>query len=241
MRLRGSLIALGLICALIAHLAVETASPALTAAGIVLLAAVVLAPSLARGSIAAWAAALAIAGAVAFAASQRWIWLPLYAPPVLGDAFAAWLFGHTLASGRMPLIERFVRGMQAEAGRPLDPAIIQYARTLTVVWTLLFGLLGASSLALALCAEPNGVLLLLGFSPPVAIPQIVWSWFANVAEYGIVGLFVVLEYAYRRARFPQHPHLDFLQFVKRLCAITPALIELESRAPRPSGRVEPTE
>src|SRR6185437_5299795 len=148
--MRGSLIVVGLACALLAHLAVEAASPALTAAAVALAAVVVLAPSLARGSLAAWTGALAIAGALAVAASRRWIWLPLYAPPVLGDAFGAWLFGHTLAAGRTPLIERLVRRLHGDPGRPLEPSIARYARTLTFAWTLLFGVLGATSLALAL-------------------------------------------------------------------------------------------
>jgi uncharacterized membrane protein len=238
--LRGSLIALGLACALFAHLAVEAASPALTVAGIGLAAAAVLAPGLARGRLTAWAAAFAIAAALAFAASRRWIWLPLYAPPVLGDAFAAWIFGRTLTGERMPLIEGLIRRLHDEPDGPLDPDVARYARTLTTAWTVLFGLLGASSLALALLAVPNGVLILLGVAPPLAVPQIAWSWFANVAEYGIAVGFFLLEFAYRRMRFPQRSHSSFLEFMRRLRAIAPSLGELESRAARPVGRTEPT-
>ncbi|MGH8220474.1 MAG: ketosynthase [Steroidobacteraceae bacterium] len=240
--LRGSLIALGLACALLAHLAVEAASPGLTAAGIALAAVVVLSPALSRGSLRAWSTALAIAGGLAFAASRRWIWLPLYAPPVLGDAFAAWLFGRTLAAGRMPLIESLIRRMHDEPDRALDHAIAQYARKLTAAWAVLLGMLGAASLALALLARPNGVLILLGFAPPLTVPQTTWSWFANVAEYGIVAGFFVLEYAYRRMRFPQQPHSSFLEFIAKLRTIAPSSrTELDSRVARPSSRTEPVE
>ncbi len=239
--MRGGLVALGLACALFAHLAVEAASPGLTVASIGFAAAVVLAPGAARGSARAWAAALGIAVALAFAASRRWIWLPLYAPPVLGDAFAAWVFGHTLAAGRRPLIESLIRKLHEVPDRPLDPAIARYARTLTAGWTVLFAVLGASSLVLALLAVPNGVLVLLGFTPPVAIPQTVWSWFANVAEYGIAAAFFVLEYAYRRVRFPQQPHWSLLEFIGRLGAIAPSVIKLESRGPRAAAPTEPSE
>jgi uncharacterized membrane protein len=236
--LRVSLIVLGLASALLAHLAVEMASPALTVAGIGLLAAVVLAPGLARRSVAAWTAALAIASALAFAASRRWIWLPLYAPPMFADAFGAWLFGHTLAGRRMPLIERLVRQLHGEPDRPLEPAVARYARSLTVAWTVLFIVLGATSLTLALLAVPNGVLILLGITPPLEVPQTAWSWFANVASYGITGGFFVLEYAYRRGRFPQQPQRTFLEFVRALVAIAPSLIELESRAALPMVQAE---
>jgi uncharacterized membrane protein len=239
--LRGSLIVLGLACALVAHLGVEAASPALTSAGVALAAAVVLAPSLARGRLAAWTAALVIAGALAIAALSRWIWLPLYVPSVLGDAFGAWLFGHTLASGRTPLIERLVRRLHGGLDRPLEPSITRYTRTLTFAWTVLFCALGATSLALALFAVPNGVLLLLGFKPPLAVPQTAWSWFANVAAYGIAAGFFVLEYAYRRVRFPHQPQRSFLEFLRVLLAIAPSLIELESRAPRGVIRAERAE
>lgn len=235
-------IALGLACALLAHLAVEAASPGLTAAGIALAAVVVLSPGLSRGSLRAWSAALAIAGALAFAASRRWIWLPLYAPPVLGDALAACIFGRTLARGRMPLIESLIRRMHGEPYRALDPAIAQYARKLTAAWAVLLSTLGTASLALALLARPNGVLILFGVNPPLTIPQTAWSWFANVAEYGIVAGFFALEYAYRRMRFPQQSHSSFLEFVAKLRTSVPrSLSELDSRVARPSSRTEPPE
>lgn len=239
--MRGSLVALGLACALCAHLAVEAASPALTVACIALAAAVVLSPGLARGSPRAWAAALATAGALALAASRRWIWLPLYAPPVLGDAFAAWVFGHTLRRGRTPLIESLIRRLHDDPGRALSPAIAQYARTLTAAWAVLFGVLGASSLVLALLAVPNGVLVLLGLTPPLAVPQTVWSWFANIAEYGIAAGFFALEYAYRRVRFPQQPHSSFFSFVRKLGVIAPSLTELDPGAVQRANRTEPAE
>jgi uncharacterized membrane protein len=226
---------------LLAHLAVESASPALAAAGVALAAVVLLAPGLARGNLAAWTAAVTIVSVFAIAASRRWIWLSLYLPPVLGDVFGAWLFGHTLLSGRIPLIERLVRRLHGAPDRPLDPAITRYARSLTFAWALLFGLLGATGLALALFAVPNGVLILLGFTPPVSVPQTAWSWFANVAAYGIAAGFFVLEYAYRKMRFPHQPQNSFLEFVRALLAIAPSLIELESRTPRGVIRAEPAE
>ncbi|HEY2592081.1 MAG TPA: hypothetical protein VGI35_10865, partial [Steroidobacteraceae bacterium] len=183
----------------------------------------------------------AIVGVLAIMASRRWIWLSLYLPPVLGDVFGAWLFGHTLASGRTPLIERVVRHLYGAPDRPLELAIARYARRLTFAWSLLFGLLGATGLALALCAVPNGVLILLGFTPPLTVPQTAWSWFANVAAYGIAAGFFVLEYAYRRTRFPQQPQNSFLEFVRALLAIAPNVIEFQSRPPRRVIRAEPAE
>ncbi len=96
----GSLIALAACCTLLAHLAVETASPALTVASLAAAAALVLIPGMARGSPRAWMAPLLAGGA----------------------------------------------------------------------------------LALACCSVPDGVLTLLGLTPPLAVPQTLWSWFANVAS-----------------------------------------------------------
>jgi uncharacterized membrane protein len=234
--LRGVVITLAVCYPLLAHLAVETASPELTVVCLALLAGLLLLPGMARGSLAAWLLALLASGALAIAESRRWVWLPLYAPSVLGDAFVAWVFGHTLAAGRIPLIERMVRLLHGAPDGPLPADIVRYARRLTTAWTVLFIVLGAISLALALCATPNGVLLLLGLTPPVPVPQPLWSWFANVGEYAIAAAFFLLEYAYRQHRFPQQPYAGFGDFVRRLSAIAPRLADFGSGGHEPDRR-----
>jgi uncharacterized membrane protein len=219
---------------LAAHLAVLTGSPRLTLASLAVLIALALWPALVRRRAVAWLGALLAAAAVtvAFRASRGWTWLPLYASPVLGDAFLAWLFGHTLAPPRVPLIERMARLLHPPDAR-LDPAVIRYARTLTAAWAALFAALGLADLLLALCATPNGILALFGLVPLVPVPQRAWSWFANIAEYLIVAGFFVGEYAYRRRRFPQQPYAGLGDFVRRLSAVAPRMLERAPRAARP--------
>lgn len=232
------MIALAVCYPLAAHLAVLTGSPRLTLVCLGLLVALALAPALSRRRPAAWLAALVAAGALAlpFLAPPRWTWLPLYAPTVLGDVFLAWLFGHTLARGQVPLVERMVRLLHAPAvGESLDPQIVRYVRRLTAAWSLLFAALGLTDLLLALLAVPNGVLPLLGVVPVVTVPQRVWSWFANIAEYAIGAAFFVAEYTYRRWRFPQQPYAGLLDFVRRLSAIAPRV--LAPAAQRAAGGV----
>jgi len=231
--LRGIVIALAVCYPLAVHLAVLTGSPRLTLACLALLVALALAPALVRGGAVSSIAALVAAGTLAllFLVSPAWTWLPLYAPTVLGDAGLAWLFGHTLARGDVPLIERMVRLLHAP-GERLDAEVVRYARALTVAWMLLFATLGLANLVLALLAHPNGVLALLGVVPDITVPQRAWSWFANIAEYVIVACFFVAEYAYRRLRFPQQPHAGLLDFLRRLSAIAPRVLAPGARRQR---------
>ena len=205
---------------LLVHAAVLTRNQMLTAVCLAWLVLLVLLPALVRGSAAAWAAAAAAAAAIAFVVRGSWVWLPLYAPSALADFFIAWLFGHTLTGGRMPLIERLVRLLHSP-DEPIEPAVVPYARRLTLCWAVLLALLGVVNLLLAACATPDGILALLGHAPPFGIPQRAWSLYANFYEYLIVGGFFVAEYAYRRRRFPQQPFASFADFARRLAVVAP--------------------
>jgi uncharacterized membrane protein len=218
---------------LLVHAAVVTRNQALTAACLGWLALLVLLPALMRGNPAAWLAAAAAVVTIALILRGRWIWLPLYAPSILADFFVAWVFGHTLASGRVPLIERLARLVHAPDD-PLDPAVVPYARRLTLCWAILLALLGVVSLVLALFAVPDGILMLIGRRPLLGIPQRTWSLYANFVEYLIVGGFFVAEYAYRRRRFPEQPFASFFDFVRRMIAVAPEAFG--ARRPAASAR-----
>jgi len=210
---------------LLVHAAVISRSPTLTAASLAWLCALIFLPALARGNALAWFAALAAAAAATVAPlmHQSWLWLPLYVPSVLADFFGAWIFGHTLASGRVPLISRLVHLLHPSE-QAIEPAVLSYARRLTLAWALLLLTLGIANLLLACCAAPNGVLLLLGFAPPFTVPQRTWSVFANLLEYVIVVSFFLLEYAYRRRRFPQQPYPNMIEFMRRMLAVAPRAV-----------------
>ena len=207
---------------LLAHLAITLASPALALAGAGVMVAVVLMPALRAGHPAAWLAALAAALALAVLARLELQALPLYAPPVLLNAWVAWLFGRTLRGGRTPLIGRVVlllRGPQALE----EPGVARYARRLTLLWTLLLAGLALVNLVLALLAQPGGLLATAGVDPGFGVPQSAWSWFANVFNYVLVALLLALEFALRRRLFPSHDHRSFAQFGRRMAGMWPQL------------------
>ena len=220
MRLRGVLLLLAIGYPLMVHVAVVTGSPRLTALSLGWLAALALGPAQLRGQPLAWLAAAAVASVLALGAQGSWLWLPVYAPSIAADVFVAFLFARTLKPTEVPLIEQIVRLLH-DPGERLDPGIPAYARRLTAAWAVLFGTLAGINLVLALLAAPHGILLLLGMTPPVTLPQRAWSLFANLLEYLVAALFFVGEFAYRRRRFPHQPYRNLLHFLLQVAAVTP--------------------
>jgi uncharacterized membrane protein len=224
---------------LFAHAAILSENRLWTLAAVVILAVLVLGPALLRGSKLAWIT-LVIAGlGAARLLHSGAIELALYAPPVLIMAFMAWAFGHTLRPGETPLIERIVRALHDPA-EILEPAIFSYARNLTWLWTILLATLATVNLGLALCASPNGLLLAAGITPPVVVPQRIWSLFANVLNYVVIAGFFGLEYAWRRRRFPQQEYRSIADFTRRLVRLGPSLRTMSNSAKRPSARSVPS-
>lgn len=204
----------------LAHLAAVTQHPGITVFAVAVLALAVLLPGLLLRKLGAWLLFVLTIPALMLLYRRDLAMLPLYAPPVLINAFLAWGFGRTLIAGRTPLIYRFVQLMHPP-GEALDPAIAPYASRLTLLWALLFLSMAAINLILALCATPDGLLLTAGVTPPFAVPQALWSAFANVINYALVGAFFVVEFAWRRVRFPDQPYRGFFDFMRRLIAIGP--------------------
>ena len=218
--LRTAIIVLAAAFPVTAHLSVVWTSPSLAVACIAILGLVVLLPGLASRR---WQA---VTGAVLLSAALPWllrsnlVWLPLYAPSVLGDLAACWLFGHTLGAGRTPLVTRLVQVLHAP--EPLPEAVSVYTRRLTALWALLFLGLGAVSALLALFADPHGILALMGWQTGFTVPQRLWSLFANCLEYVLVAALMGGEYLWRRRRFPQQPYRGFIDFLRRAVAAAPA-------------------
>lgn len=205
---------------LLAHAAAHLGSERLAlvaAADLILL---LLWPGLSRPRALAWLALAAAAAGLAWLAALDLATLPLYAPPVLFNLFMAWVFGHTLGDGRVPLIERVVRLLHG-GPETLDPAIARYARRLTLAWTALFLVLATVNFALALLAVPDGLLASAGVAPPWPVARETWSLFANLLNYAIVGAFFALEYAWRRRKFDL-PYASFGDFCLRMARLGPA-------------------
>jgi uncharacterized membrane protein len=101
-------------------------------------------------------------------------------PSVLANALLLVLFGHTLLPKREPLITRFRR---VEMGF-VTPVFATYTRHLTLLWTLLFAIATASSLAAAAWGDLT-----------------LWSWISFI---GVPVASVTLffgEHIYRAFRF----------------------------------------
>lgn len=108
----------------------------------------------------------------------------LYLPPLLINSALMMVFGLTLRRGSMPLVERLMR--MEYFGSELQPALVRYARNLTLVWTGYFAGIVLISLVLAVNA-----------------PLEVWSLFANVVSYLLAIILFLAQYAWRALRYRQ--------------------------------------
>ncbi|HEY0940694.1 MAG TPA: hypothetical protein VGE08_11400 [Steroidobacter sp.] len=221
--------ALALAYPLAAHFAVIHNSVTLIAVALGLLIVVPMLPALGRGSRAAWLVLPPVGAGLWWLSRSTHATLPLYIAPVLVPGFMAGVFGSTLTAGQMPLIERLIRIMLEAAPEGAtdpepEPAVRDYARKLTVAWTVFFVSLATVNLALGLLAEPGGLLLSNGMTPPLTVPQEWWSLFANMIGYLLVAAFFLIEYAYRRQRFPRQPYRNMLDFFLRVLAAMPRLV-----------------
>jgi len=207
-----------------AHLAVARHSVRLTVVAMALLTGALLVPSLIRGRLGAWLALPVAVTCLYLLSRWRSDLLPLFAPPVLVPAFFAWVFGHTLAGRQTPLIAQLVRLLHAP-GDAIDAAVWPYARRLTLAWALLLAALATINLLLAALVVPDGLLAAAGVTPPLAVSMEVWSLFANLLGYLLVAAFFLVEYAYRRRRFPQQPYRNFFDFLARTIAASPRLLK----------------
>jgi len=62
----------------------------------------------------------------------------------------------------------------------------------------------------------------------VTVPLHWWSLFANLIGYLLVAVFLAIEYAYRRYRFPQQPFRNVFDFLKRMSTAMPKLMHRDS-------------
>jgi len=170
------------------------ARPATALALLATLAAYVLASLLIRNP-ARWLAPLAAAG-LFFLELPDAQWM-LYLPPVAINLGLCWLFGRTLARGRVPLIARFAILERGE----LSDELATYTRMLTWLWTLLFAGAALASLLLALSGNRDA-----------------WSLFTNLVNYLLVAALFLGEFAWRRLRYRGYRHqspLELLRNVRR--------------------------
>lgn len=148
--------------------------------------------------------------------------LLLLAPPMLFTGLAAWWFARSLADPRGALISRIVAALEGGTAAALAPDLLRYSRRLTGAWAALLAVLCIANGLLALVAVPDGALALLGVHAPVTVTRAQWSLFANLLNYGLVGLFFFGEYQLRRRIFPDRPYRSFFGFLRMMGRLGPA-------------------
>ena len=198
--LQAGLVAIYLVLAHLASVRGDGGHAALALLAIVLL---VLVPVLLRGRAWAWLALAACAAALWRFAPTPWPWQILRLVPVAFVALVGFGFARTLRAGRVPLIARIVAALDGIAPDQLSNDVRQYARRLTLAWTLLLAALALFDLWMALHATPEQ-----------------WSWLANIGDYVVILGFMLAEFMYRKRRFPGQPR-SFLGFVKAMLALGP--------------------
>jgi uncharacterized membrane protein len=146
---------------------------------------------------------LAVAACLALAPAP--VQLLLYAPPVLIPLLLGALVARSLRPGRQPVIERIVWHMHGQPAT-LDADHVRYARAVTVYWCVVFVLMAATNLAVALLA-----------------PAAVWSWVGNIGTYLMPPLALVAEYAWRKRVFPVQQYRHLFDYLGRIVRLGPIL------------------
>lgn len=105
--------------------------------------------------------------------------LLLAAPVIINIAFLV-VFGSSLLAGRVPMVERFARVMDAD----FPSNRVSYCRTVTMIWCAFFIINGSVALWLSVYGSLAA-----------------WALYTGVIAYGLMGLLFAAEYTVRRIRF----------------------------------------
>ena len=206
----------------LAHVAGTRHSPALAALALGDLMVLALIEPLLRRRLVAWLTLAATALALIALARSRFALTPLLLVPPLFTAMVSGWFARSLRPGREPLIAKVVSALYAQSGMPLSPRHHSYTRHLTLAWAVLLALMTLVNLTLALIAVPDGVLAQFGIHAPVTVTNAQWSLIANVANYGVMGGFMLIEFQLRKWVFPVRPYRNAFDFARRMVALGPA-------------------
>jgi len=99
-----------------------------------------------------------------------------YLPSIVFSLLIAGAFANTLRVGETPMIERFMR---LQHGDDMPPALVRYARQLTVIWSVFCVAMALTSAVLAIFASLEA-----------------WSFFANVINYLLIVLLFIGQFIY---------------------------------------------
>jgi uncharacterized membrane protein len=205
----------------LAHYAGTRHSPTLAALALGDLALLLLIEPLLHRRLRAWLVLVATVLALIALARSPYALTPLLLVPSIFTAMIGGWFARSLRPGREPLIAKAVGALYAQAGMPLTPRHHSYTRQLTLTWALLLALMTLLNLTLALIAVPDGVLAQFGIVAPVTVTETQWSWIANIANYGVMGGFMLIEFQWRKRVFPVRPYRNAFDFARRMAALGP--------------------
>lgn len=180
------------------HASVVFGVPALALLALVVLVAVVLFKPLSALRPWAWVVLVCSAAALYGIGHSDAVRYAVYLPSLAIPGALAAVFGTTLRANREPMISMIAR---IERGGVLAQDLIVYTRRLTQVWTGIFVLMFALALGLIVAGEIEW-----------------WSLVTNVLNYVAIGLMFAVEYAYRRWRFPHHPHRGFVDHIRTVAS-----------------------
>ena len=143
--------------------------------------------------------------------------------PVLANAALAWLFGHTLRRGSLPLVARLVKVVESEQRLQIR-GVARYARQVTWFWTVLLLTQAMVASVLLVCAEPGGMLASMGLDSPLPVAQAWAAWYMHLGAWLVPLLAMVLEYGFRRWHMRHVPQMGLHQFILRLAVCWPRVI-----------------
>lgn len=201
-----------------------TGSDVLSAICVVLLISAVLGSRLRAGSRGAWLIWMIIvigAGMLTYKGQGR---MALDLVPAAINIGLAILFGSSLIGTHTPLIARAIIAIEGQ-GRLDQPRVADYARTLTLAWTLLFAVQSIAFLLLIFLWMPR--------LPGESRAHVWATTWLHVGGYLLPAIFMVIEYGVRRWYLRHILHLPLRQFIHQLVRNWPKLLrDSDLRAPR---------
>lgn len=180
---------------LLAHLGILLAQPALQAAALCSLFAGVFYKPLSERRWTSWLALLVYAAVVVVMTRVGGGVYALYLPPLAMTGLACAGFARSLRPGETPMITRIAETIDGK----LSPPLQAHTRRVTAIWATVLALLFVLTLVLTLMGEREW-----------------WSWLTNVINYFILGAMFVLDYLYRRWRFPGHDRDGFIGHLRKV-------------------------
>lgn len=186
-------------------------------------------PRLLSGRVGAWLVWAAVITSLMLSSVLGFADLVLECVPVLVCSFVAIGFGRTLATPE-PLVAQFIVALDGHE-RLAQPGVARYARQVTWGWAVLLSLQALLLALLLLCARQTGLLVRLGLTPPITVPDRWAAAWLHVGGYLMLAIAFAIEYGYRRWRLRHLTHTGLHTMLLSLIKRWPELMHRRSAAP----------